>query len=110
MAGAPLAVLMEAHKALASLNGTGKHLPNPSLILRPLETREAVRSSSLEGTYTDPQQQALFELEPSYPESKDDPVNAQREVFNYATALRLRKDRRRSFPSLCASLGNCTRC
>src|SRR5882762_8586151 len=60
-------VLLEAHKALASLDGTGKHLPDPSLILRPLQTREAVRSSSLEGTYTDPQQQALFELDPTYP-------------------------------------------
>jgi Fic family protein len=89
---------MEAHKALASLNGTAKHLPNPTLILRPLETREAVRSSSLEGTYTDPQQQALFELEPTYPESRDDPANSQREVFNYATALRLRKDRREELP------------
>lgn len=91
-------ILLEAHKTLASLNGTARHLPNPTLVLRPLETREAARSSSLEGTYTDPQQQALFELEPTFPESRDDPVNAQREVFNYGRALRLRKDKREELP------------
>jgi hypothetical protein len=77
-------VLLEAHKALSSLDGTGKHLPNPSLILRPLQNREAQKSSSLEGTYTEPKQQALFELDPTYPESAEDPVNARREVFNYS--------------------------
>lgn len=91
-------LLMEANTALARLDGVGKHLPSPTLLLRPLQTREAVRSSSLEGTYTDPQQQALFELEPSFPESADDPVNAQREVFNYARALRLRRDGRERLP------------
>src|SRR5688572_4921087 len=55
-------ILLEAHKALAALDGTGRHLPNPDLVLRPLQNREAQKSSSLEGTITDPQQQMLFEL------------------------------------------------
>jgi Fic family protein len=53
-----------------------------------LQNREAQKSSSLEGTFTEPKQQALFELEPTYPESAADPVNARREVFNYTLALR----------------------
>jgi Fic family protein len=91
-------LLLEAHKALASLDGTGKHLPNPTLVLRPLQNREAQRSSSLEGTFTEPRQQALFELDPTYPESADDPLNANREVFNYARALRHWRDRKHALP------------
>lgn len=91
-------LLLEAHKALSSLDGVGKHLPNPSLILRPLQNREAQKSSSLEGTYTEPTQQALFDLEPVYPESADDPVNARREVFNYSRALGFWQERRTDFP------------
>lgn len=82
-------LLLEARTALASLDGTGKHLPNPEIILRPLQNREAQKSSSLEGTYTDPQQQLLFGLEPYFPRSAEDPANAYREVFNYSRALRL---------------------
>ena len=91
-------LLLEAHKALSSLDGTGKRLPNPRLILRPLQNREAQRSSSLEGTYTEPKQQALFELDPTYPESAEDPVNARREVFNYSQALRFWRDNRHKLP------------
>jgi Fic family protein len=91
-------VLLEAHKALSSLDGTGKHLPNPSLILRPLQNREAQKSSSLEGTYTEPKQQALFELDPTYPQSAEDPVNARREVFNYSRALRFWRENQGKLP------------
>lgn len=91
-------LLLDAHKALANLDGTGKHLPNPNLILRPLQRREAQKSSSLEGTFTEPKEQALFELDPTYPDSAADPVNARREVFNYTQALRYRRDQRDQFP------------
>ncbi|MEZ4601429.1 MAG: Fic family protein [Syntrophotaleaceae bacterium] len=83
-------LLVEARTALASLDGVGKHLPNPQLLLRPLQNREALRSSSLEGTYSTPEQQLLFQIDPQYPKSEADPVNAQREIFNYGKALRLR--------------------
>jgi len=85
-------LLIEARTRLASLDGTGKHLPNPELLLKPLQQREAQLSSKLEGTITDPQQQALFQADPRYPISDTDPVNAYREVFNYGRALRLRLD------------------
>ena len=83
-------LLLEARTALASLDGIGRSLPDPTLLLKPLQNREAQRSSSLEGTITDPQQQALFQADPKYPTSGDDPANAHREVFNYARALQLR--------------------
>ncbi|MBY0399714.1 Fic family protein [Myxococcota bacterium] len=84
-------VLLKARTSLASLDGTGRQLPNPGLILTPLRNREADRSSTIEGTITDPQQQALFNIEPRYPTSPTDPANAAREVFNYGEALRLRE-------------------
>jgi Fic family protein len=83
-------LLVEARRLLSSLDGTGKHLPNPEILLQPLQGREAQLSSQLEGTYTDPQQQILFQADPEYPTSKNDPKNAFREVFNYRQALRLR--------------------
>jgi len=85
-------LLVEARTRLASLDGTGKHLPNPELLLKPLQRREAQLSSKLEGTITDPQQQALFQVDPKYPTSDTDPVNQYREVFNYGKALRVRHD------------------
>ena len=86
-------LLTEARVALADLNGVGKYLPNPQLLLRPLQNREAQKSSSLEGTYTEPEEQMLFELDPELPTDAADPRNARREVSNYARALRLRAER-----------------
>lgn len=85
-------LLVEARRALASLDGTGKHLPDPDILLRPLQGREAQLSSQLEGTFTDPQQQILFEDDPKYPTSKHDPANSYREVFNYRRALLSRRE------------------
>jgi Fic family protein len=81
-------LLRDAEVALARLDGVGRHLPDPNLLLRPLQNREAQRSSQLEGTYATPRQLMLFELTPSLPDSADDPVNAAREVHNYALAMR----------------------
>ena len=86
-------LLTEARVALADLNGVGRYLPNPDLLLRPLQNREAQKSSSLEGTYTEPEEQMLFELDPELPQDVSDPRNARREVSNYARALRLRRER-----------------
>lgn len=91
-------VLLDAHKALASLDGVGRHLPDPGLLLHPLQQREAQESSRLEGTYTDPQQQMLFQLDPQFPESPSDEVNAYREVFNYKRALQVRYDEAQELP------------
>lgn len=90
--------LIEARKSLSSLDGTGKHLPNPEILLQPLQSREAQLSSQLEGTYTNPQQQVLFEADPQYPTSKNDPNNAYQEVYNYRRALRLKLDGKIDLP------------
>jgi Fic family protein len=91
-------LLIEARTCLSSLDGTGKHLPNPEILLTPLQTREAQLSSQLEGTLTDPHQQVLFDADPRYPISERDPANAHREVFNYRRALRLRLDNVNDLP------------
>lgn len=91
-------LLLEARRSLSSLDGTGKHLPNPEILLQPLQGREAQLSSQLEGTFTDPQKQILFQADPSYPTSEHDPKNAFREVFNYRRALRLRMDTENRLP------------
>ena len=91
-------LLVDARTALASLNGIGRHLPNPQLLLRPIQNREAIKSSNLEGTYTVPEKQLLFELDPQDPISETDPLNDYKEVFNYSTALKLTLEDQDSLP------------
>jgi Fic family protein len=91
-------LLLEARTSLAKLDGIGKHLPNPQLLLRPLQNRESLRSSSLEGTYSTPKQQLLFQIDPQYPSSASDPANADREVYNYGRALRLYAENQYELP------------
>ena len=81
-------LLAEAKQQIGILEGIGRLLPNPGILLRPLEDREAIRSSSLEGTYATPKELLLFELSPREAESPSDPVNDHREVWNYRVALR----------------------
>ncbi len=90
-------ILLEARTALAGLDGVG-NIFQIQRSLRPLQNREALRSSSLEGTYATPEQQLLFQMDPQYPRSEADPVNAQREVFNYGKALRLRFEGHENLP------------
>jgi len=84
--------LMEAREAVARLDGAGRFLPAGQLLVRPLQQREAIRSSSLEGTYATPEELLAYELEPKEPTSSEDPVNTWREVFNYDRALRQGQD------------------
>lgn len=57
------ALLNEASRKIEKLNGLGSALPSPSLLLRPLQRREALTSNSLEGTYVTPKELLLFETE-----------------------------------------------
>ena len=82
-------LLLQAREELARLDGVGRYMPNYGLLLRPLQKREALRSSSLEGTYATPQQLLIFELEPREPKSSNDPVSSWQEVRNYNMALDL---------------------
>jgi Fic family protein len=80
-------LVANARAAVANLNGLAGVLPNPTLLLRPLQRREALRSSSLEGTYVTPKEMLLFELENKGKE-EGDRRDEWREVFNYYRALR----------------------
>ena len=81
-------LLLTAHAELARLDGIGRTLPNPELLLRPLQGREAIRSSSLEGTYASAEELLLFELQPLGSMMASERTNDWREVLNYADALR----------------------
>lgn len=77
-----------AREAIARLDGIGSTLPNPQLLLRPLQRREALRSSSLEGTYVTAEQLLLFEFE-RHREPRTDEESDWHEVFNYYKSLRV---------------------
>ena len=81
-------LLAEAKQHLGKLDGIGQTLQNPHLLLQPLQQREALTSSSLEGTYATPAELLLFEMDPSEPKSEKDRANAWLEVANYRKALR----------------------
>jgi Fic family protein len=80
-------LLADAKQQLGILEGLGRNLPNPGILLRPLEDREAIKSSRLEGTYATARELLLFEMQPRESESENDSTNDQREVFNYRKAL-----------------------
>ncbi|MGP1385140.1 MAG: Fic family protein [Thainema sp.] len=82
-------LLAQAREELARLDGVGRNMPNYNLLLRPLQRREALRSSSLEGTYATPEQLLLFEIDPKEPKSASDPMSDWQEVGNYSKALEL---------------------
>lgn len=96
-------LLVEAKEALGTLNGIGQTLPNPQLLLRPLQNREAISSSSIEGTFVTAQELLLFELDPSDPSSADDIKADWLEVFNYGRTLLKGIDLLKSLP-LCNRL------
>ena len=91
-------LLVNAKEELARLDGIGRHMPNYELFLRPLQQREALKSSSLEGTYATPEQLLLFEIKPREPKSSKDPVNSWKEVSNYSQALRLGQNLLKDLP------------
>lgn len=75
--------LEAAAHALGALDGLGRHLTNPSLLIRPYLRREAVASSKIEGTIADYEQLVLFE-EANVISSEGPDVA---EVLNYVRAL-----------------------
>ena len=75
--------LTRATQAVGELKGIGRTVSNPLLLIRPLQRREAVSSSSMEGTYTTLSDLFLFEAGASETLSRTD----SREVYNYVRAL-----------------------
>jgi Fic family protein len=77
-----LGALTQAHQAVGELKGIGRTIANPMLLIRPLQRREAVSSSSMEGTYTTLSELFLFEAGAREGKREDN-----REVLNHVRAL-----------------------
>lgn len=75
--------LAQASQAVGELRGIGRSIANPLLLIRPLQRREAVSSSSMEGTYTTLSDLFLFEAGLADAGKRED----NREVLNYVRAL-----------------------
>jgi Fic family protein len=73
----------EAERMLGELSGTGRVLPNPYLLIAPYIRREAVASSSIEGTQASLNDLFYFEAEGQ----KEPRVPDVREVKNYVKAM-----------------------
>lgn len=74
---------MEVSQAVGELNGVARLLRDPMLLIRPLQAREALSSSSMEGTYSTVDDLMIAELETV----ERQPSSDTREVWNYRRAL-----------------------
>lgn len=82
--------LASAERALGQLTGTlraaGRQV-NPHLVSAPLQRREALASSRIEGTHATPEQLVLLELESDVRGGERGAASETREVLNYVRAL-----------------------
>lgn len=86
-------LVADARDLLGRLDGVAHTLPNPQLLLHPLQSRESLTSSSLEGTSITAEELFLFELHDKDVEiGREGPANWQ-EVYNYREALRIGHNR-----------------
>jgi len=87
-------LIADAHKVLGALDGMGRTLPNPDLLVMPYMRREAVSSSGIEGTQASLSD--LFRFEAARTNSPED--SDVREVHNYVTAMRHGLQRLKELP------------
>lgn len=87
---ATVRALASAERALGQLTGTlraaGRQV-NPHLISAPLQRREALSSSRIEGTVATPEQLVLLEVESEEREAEVSDASQTQEVLNYIRAL-----------------------
>lgn len=76
-------LLSDTKVQIALLEGIGRTLPNPGVLLKPLTHRESIQSSRIEGTYTSPKELLLQDEPPPTETRKQDWL----EVYNYERAL-----------------------
>ena len=82
----PIVRLMdEARGYLGTLEGMGRILPNPNLLIRPYLAKEAVYSSRIEGTMASVMDVFRFDLERT--SNEYEAKSRVREVYNYSKAL-----------------------
>lgn len=80
-------LIRDAWGTIKELNGIGRVLPNPSILLKPLENREAIQSSRIEGTFATARELLLFERSGASQSLEHGRANEWREVWNYRQAL-----------------------
>lgn len=80
--GRILGLIEEANRALGYLHGSAQILPNPHMLIRVFQQREALLSSRIEGTVADAQDLLIADI--AKPETL--PRNVL-EVYNYVDAL-----------------------
>jgi len=90
-------LLSDADRALGRLDGVGRILPNPHLLIAPYIRREAVLSSRIEGTQATLDDLLLFEAVPSSGDLEPD----LQEVVNYIRAMEYGLKRLESLPISC---------
>ena len=78
-----LTKIADVSQALGELNGSARTLRDPYLIIRPLQAREALTSSSMEGTYSTVDELMIAEAS----EGARGGTADTREVWNYRRAL-----------------------
>ncbi len=76
--------LVRVRQKMGELEGVGKVLPNPKILLKPLRNREVIDSSTIEGTYATPRELLLFDTDDTRASGSN---NSVREVVNYAKAI-----------------------
>ncbi len=94
--GRLMSLLSDADRALGELNGLGRMVPNPDLLIGPFVHREAVLSSKIEGTQatiTD-----VYALEAGQVGLSPRRPSDVREVANYIDSLRYGLDRLETLP------------
>ena len=85
--------LAQAMQAIGELNAMGRGMTNPMLVIRPLQRKEALLSSSMEGTYTTANALALAEA------NADSQVDESTiEVRNYIRAFETADRMRHEIP------------
>jgi Fic family protein len=82
LTNASVLALTQAVAAIARLDGAGRRLPNPQLLVRPTIRREAISTSALEGTFTTLPQVLQSELF----EDEEEPSRDVDEVLGYVRA------------------------
>ncbi|MGH6854445.1 MAG: Fic family protein [Aestuariivirga sp.] len=87
------APLVRTMQKVAELKGASRRLPNPHILIPPLQRREALTSSAMEGTYTTVDELVLEEAGLATGHGDD-----RREVFNYIVALQTSLERMKQIP------------
>jgi len=84
-----------ANYELARYEGTLKALVNPSVLLSPLSTKEAVLSSKIEGTQATLQEVLAYEASPNPDNPK---LNDIQEIINYRKSISLAVEKLKNYP------------